>query len=126
MFSAWVVAAVVVLGWVATPWALRWWLGSAFEEQATQLTRILLLAFGVNALAQIPFTALQAAGRVRAVALLHVAELLPYGAVLVFAISWLGIAGAAWACLLRSAMDYAVLAWMWQRHSASLVTGIKA
>ena len=126
MFSAWVVAAVVVRGWVATPWALRWWLGSAFEEQATQLTRILLLAFGVNALAQIPFTALQAAGRVRAVALLHVAELLPYGAVLVFAISWLGIAGAAWACLLRSAMDYAVLAWMWQRHSASLVTGIKA
>ena len=125
IFSAWAVAAVVVLGWVATPWALRSWLGPAFAEQATQLTQILLLAFGVNALAQIPFTALQAAGRVRAVALLHVAELLPYGAILVLAISWLGIAGAAWAWLLRSAIDYAVLSWMWHRHSARLVTGIK-
>ena len=125
MFSAWVVAAVIVLGWVATPWALRWWVGAAFEAQGTQVTQILLLAFGVNALAQIPFTALQAAGRVRAIALLHTAELLPYGAFLFFAISWLGIAGAAWACLLRSTIDYAVLAWIWRRHSSRLITGIK-
>ncbi|SFB66775.1 Membrane protein involved in the export of O-antigen and teichoic acid [Polaromonas sp. OV174] len=124
MFSAWVVAAVVVIGWVATPWALRWWVGAAFEEQATQITQLLLLAFGVNALAQIPFTALQAAGRVRAVALLHMAELVPYGAVVFLAISWLGIAGAAWAWLLRSVIDYAVLAWMWHRHSARLKAGI--
>lgn len=125
MVSAWAVAVMVMVAWVATPWALRWWLGPAFEEQGTHVTRILLLAFGINALAQIPFTALQAAGRVRAVALLHVAELLPYGAVLVLAISWLGIAGAAWAWLLRSAIDYAVLAWMWHRHSVRWVTGIK-
>lgn len=124
-FSAWVVAAVIVVGWVATPWALRWWVGAAFEAQGTQVTQILLLAFGVNALAQIPFTALQAAGRVRAVAFLHVAELLPYGLVLVWAISWLGIEGAAWTCLFRNIIDYAVLAWMWSRHSSRLVTGIK-
>jgi len=125
MFSAWVVAAVIVLGWVATPWALRWWVGAAFEAQGTQVTQILLLAFGVNALAQIPFTALQAAGRVRAVAFLHAAELLPYGLVLVWAISWLGIEGAAWTCLFRNIIDYAVLAWMWNRHSSRLVTGTK-
>jgi O-antigen/teichoic acid export membrane protein len=124
MFSAWVVAAVVVVGWVATPWALRWWLGAAFAEQGTQVTQILLLAFGVNALAQIPFTALQAAGRVRAVAFLHMAELLPYGVVVFLAVSWLGIVGAAWAWLLRSVIDYAVLAWLWRRHSARWVTGI--
>lgn len=124
MLSAWVVAAVVVLGWVAAPWALRLWLGSAFEVQAALITQLLLLAFGVNSLAQIPFTALQAAGHVRSIALLHVAELLPYGAALYLAISWLGIEGAAWACLLRSVIDYAVLAWMWRRHSARLVTGI--
>jgi O-antigen/teichoic acid export membrane protein len=124
MFSAWVVAAVVVVGWVATPWALRWWLGAAFAEQGTQVTQILLLAFGVNALAQIPFTALQAAGRVRAVAFLHMAELLPYGVVVFLAVSWLGIVGAAWAWLLRSVIDYAVLACLWRRHSARWVTGI--
>lgn len=125
LFSLWVVVVVVVVGWLATPWGLDVWLGAAFAEQATEVTQILLLAFGVNALAQIPFTALQGAGRVRSVALLHVLEVLPYGAVLFFAVSELGIAGAAWAWLLRSLLDCAVLAWMWHRYSASLVTGSK-
>lgn len=125
LFSLWVVAVVVVAGWLAAPWALEVWLGAAFAQQGAQVTQILLLAFGVNALAQIPFTALQAAGRVRPVALLHVFEVLPYGAVLFFAVSWLGIAGAAWAWLLRSLIDYAVLAWMWHRYCASLLTGAK-
>lgn len=122
LFSLWVVALVVAAGWLAAPWALDAWLGAAFAAQATPVSQILLLAFGVNALAQIPFTALQAAGRVRPIALLHVFEVVPYAAVLFFAVSWLGIAGAAWAWLLRSLVDYAVLAWMWQRYCAWLVT----
>ena len=124
MLSAGVVAAVVLLGWMLTPWALRWWMGTTFAEQGTQVTQLLLLAFGVNSLAQIPFTALQAAGHVRPVALLHMAELIPYCAVLFFAISWLGIAGAAWACLLRIIIDYAILSWMWHRHSSRLISNI--
>ena len=124
MLSVWVVAVVVLLGWMITPWALRWWMGATFAEQGTQVAQLLLLAFGVNSLAQIPFTALQAAGHVRSVALLHMAELVPYCAVLFFAISWLGIAGAAWACLLRITIDYAVLSWMWHRHSSRLISSI--
>lgn len=126
MVSLGVVAAVVVVGWLAAPWALDAWLGPAFAQQATLVSQILLLAFGVNALAQIPFTALQATGRVRPVALLHVLELLPYGVAVFLAVSWLGVIGAAWAWLLRSLIDYAVLAWMWHRYSASLVTGSTA
>ena len=122
VLSAAVVAALVLVGCLATPWALRVWLGPAFEAQSTLITQILLLAFGVNAVAQIPFTALQAAGRVRSVALLHVVELLPYGALLYLAISWLGIEGAAWASLLRSVIDYLVLSWMWHRHTPSSAT----
>lgn len=125
MFSALVVAVIVLLGWVSTPWALGWWVGAAFKDQGVEVTQILLLAFGINALAQIPFTALQAAGRVRSVALLHLAELLPYGVVVFLAISWLGIVGAAWAWLLRSVIDYAILAWMWRLHSARLLTRSK-
>ena len=122
MLSAAVVAALVLVGCLATPWALRVWLGPVFEAQSTLITQILLLAFGVNAVAQIPFTALQAAGRVRSVALLHVVELLPYGALLYLAISWLGIEGAAWASLLRSVLDYLALSWMWNRHTPSSAT----
>ena len=123
LLSAGVVAALVAIGWLAAPWLLTLWVGADFAAQATQVTQILLLAFGVNALAQIPFTALQAAGRVRGIALLHVAELLPYALALAWAISMWGIAGAAWACLARNAIDYAVLAWMWRRHSSRQPVG---
>lgn len=120
--SAVVVAALVLVACLLTPWALRVWLGPAFEAQSTLITQILLLAFGVNAVAQIPFTALQASGRVRSVALLHIVELLPYCASLYVAVSWLGIEGAAWASLLRSVIDYLVLSWLWRRHSPSSAT----
>lgn len=124
IFSAMVVAALVIFGALVAPWALTLWLGEGFAQQSGTLTQVLLLAFGVNAVAQIPFTALQAMGRVRAVALLHSAELLPYGILVFFAISWLGLVGAAWVWLLRSIVDYSVLAWMWHKQTQSLPTGI--
>jgi O-antigen/teichoic acid export membrane protein len=125
IFSAAVVAILVVLGGFAAPWALTLWLGADFAQQSSALTQILLLAFGVNAVAQIPFTALQAVGKVRAVALLHSAELIPYAVLVFFAISWLGIVGAAWAWLFRSIVDYGVLAWMWHRQTQTRPIGIK-
>ena len=114
-----VVTLVVALAYLGTPWAFHVWLGADFSVQATAPTRVLLFAFGVNALAQIPFTALQAVGRVRQVALLHSIELLPYAALVFLAISSLGLIGAAWAWLLRSVVDYAALAWMWHRHQGT-------
>jgi O-antigen/teichoic acid export membrane protein len=116
IFSAVVVALLVAMGALVAPWALTMWLGADFAQQSTTVTQILLLAFGVNAIAQIPFTALQAVGKVRAVALLHSAELIPYAVLVFFAISWFGLVGAAWAWLFRSIVDYGALAWMWHRH----------
>lgn len=119
LFSAVVVAVLVIGGAWAAPWALTWWLGADFAQQSGTLTQVLLLAFGVNAVAQIPFTALQAMGRVKAVALLHASELVPYAVLVFFAISWLGIVGAAWAWLLRSIVDYGVLSWLWHKQAKS-------
>jgi O-antigen/teichoic acid export membrane protein len=125
IFSGVVVALLVALGGLVAPSALTMWLGADFAQQSGALTQILLLAFGVNAVAQIPFTALQAVGKVRAVALLHFAELIPYVVLVYFAISWLGLVGAAWAWLLRSIVDYCVLAWMWHRQTQRPPAGIK-
>lgn len=124
-FSAGLMVAVLAFAWVLTPWALRVWMGPEFAEQSTHVTQILLLAFCINAMAQIPFTALQACGRARSVALLHAGELLPYGLVLMGSISYFGIEGAAWTWLLRGAVDYAVLAWLWARHTDRMSVGIK-
>ena len=116
IFSAVVVALLVAFGALVAPLALKLWLGADFAQQSTTVTQILLLAFGVNAIAQIPFTALQAVGKVRAVALLHSAELIPYAILVFVAITWFGLVGAAWAWLFRSIVDYGALAWMWHRH----------
>jgi O-antigen/teichoic acid export membrane protein len=125
LLSVGVVAGIALLGYFVTPWALEVWLGPDFRKQSTQVTRILLLAFGVNAVAQIPFTALQAVGKVRAVAMLHSAELVPYAALVFFAITWLGIEGAAWAWLFRSVVDYIILALMWHSHTAHSSSAIQ-
>jgi O-antigen/teichoic acid export membrane protein len=116
--SAAVVAALVGFGIALAPLALAWWLGADFADRSALLARVLLLAFGINALAQIPFTALQAAGCARAVALLHLAELLPYAGMLIWAVGAFGLAGAAWAWTLRGLIDYAALAWLWHRQSS--------
>jgi O-antigen/teichoic acid export membrane protein len=124
-YSAGLMVFVVGVAWMLTPWALRGWMGPEFADQSTKVTQLLLLAFGVNALAQIPFTALQACGLARSVALLHVGELLPYGFVLMLLISNFGIEGAAWAWLLRGIADYVLLAWLWSRHTAQMSPSIK-
>jgi O-antigen/teichoic acid export membrane protein len=122
VFSALVVAALVVSGASLAPWALRLWLGQDFSLQSAALTQVLLVAFGVNALAQIPFTALQAVGKVRAVALLHATELIPYGVLVYLAIDRVGLIGAAWAWLFRSVVDYGVLAWLWHTNQSDTIS----
>lgn len=125
IFSLLVVTTLVVISALVTPWALGLWLGEEFAQQAATLTQVLLLAFGVNALAQIPFTALQAVGKVRTLAILHCAELLPYAGLVFAAISWFGLVGAAWAWLIRSIVDCGVLYWMWDKQSVTPIVAIK-
>ncbi len=118
LVSAAVVALVVALAMVAAPAALSWWLGAVFAGQSSGVFQVLLLAFGVNALAQIPFTALQGTGHVRAVALVHLLEILPYVALVIWAVGAHGLLGAAWAWTLRGVVDYAALLWLWRKAGA--------
>lgn len=122
--SLWVLSVVVVIAWTAMPQVLELWMGSDFAARSTPVARVLLLAFAVNAMSQIPFAALQAAKQVRKVALLHAAEFGPYALVLWFGVSSFGLMGAAWACLMRSLLDYAMLSWMWRRYSTRLASSM--
>ena len=126
VLSAWIVTVMVVLGWLVTPYALQAWLGFEFAQQSTDLTRVLILAFGFNSLAQVPFTALQAVGKVRTVALIHAGEVVPYCVAVVLAVSWFGVLGAAYAALIRSMLDFGLLAWMWQRQSVMPLAKVSA
>jgi O-antigen/teichoic acid export membrane protein len=93
------------------------WLGAEFARHSTSALLWLLPGFAFNSLAQVPMTAMQGAGRTRAVALLHVAELPLYVAGVWAAAQSFGIAGAAAMWSLRAAADHAALTWM-VRHAA--------
>ena len=115
--AVFIVAVASAAAWIAPP-ALAWWLGETFARQSAVVTQVLLLAFGINALAQIPFTALQGSGHARVVAVVHLLELLPYAALAIWAVGSHGLVGAAWAWVARGLIDYLALTWLWRRLSA--------
>lgn len=109
-----IAGGLVLLGAVVGGWLLPdfmvWWMGAAFAADATLVAQVLLIAFAVNALAQIPYTGLLALGQTRTIATIHLLECLPYLACLWWAVSHHGLLGAALACVARGLVDYGLLA----------------
>jgi len=89
-------------------WFLLLWLGDGFTGAATAL-RILLVGFVFNAMAQVPYTDIQAKGYSKLTAKIHLFELVPYLCVLFFFIEQYSIVGAALAWSLRVSVDFIVL-----------------
>jgi O-antigen/teichoic acid export membrane protein len=81
------------------------WLGEDFAVNSTTVLQILCIGVMLNALAQIPFNIIQAAGRTDLTAILHLVELPIYITVLVVLLPLYGIVGAALAWSLRTGCD---------------------
>lgn len=91
---------------------LAWWISPELAAESTLVGQVLLLGAWVNSLAMVPFTQLQARGRPDLVAKCHLAELLPYLALLVLALDRWGLPGAAWVYTARVVVDCALLSWL--------------
>ena len=111
--------AVVTLAAIMTPLTiigllviapfLRLWVGSTFASHAIPVGEILLFGIWINGLAFVPFALLQARGRPDVVAKFHLLEVVPFLLILWFALTRIGIAGAATAWTLRVTIDAALL-----------------
>lgn len=88
---------------------LELWLGKEFRVFSTPVVEWLAVGLFVNALARMPFTLLQSAGRPELVAKTHLAELAPYVAILWLFAHRYGIVGAAAAWTMRVTADCLVL-----------------
>ena len=109
------------LAWLAQP-LLQIWLGEGIAEPAAPILRWLLVGCIVNTAAQVPFAHLQASGRSHITARIHVAELLPYCALLYWAVARNGALGAAWVWSGRCAVDAGLMLlanWRIDRHVLS-------
>ena len=97
---------------------LRLWMGAAFAEKSTSVLQILAVCFFFNALAYIPFTAVQALGRPDWKAILDLVSLPLYIGYCWILIRHQGIYGAAISKAIATISDCVVLFWFAARLDA--------
>lgn len=107
---------ISLIGIVGAKWIILLWLGEAYVEQSVPILQILLLGFFFNAIAQIPYTVIQARGHAHITAYVHLAEILPYIALLYVLISQFGLHGAAIAWTTRVIVDCLALLILAKRY----------
>lgn len=105
------VAPVCAVVCLLAPSLLRLAGGAAYTGDSVNVLRILAIGVAANCVAAAPFTLLQASGRARWTATLHLFEIIPFALALWFAVARWGIVGAAMAWTLRVLIDAALMAW---------------
>jgi len=90
---------------------LSLWMGAEFAKRSALVGETLLCGIWLNGLASIPYVMLQAQGRPDIVAKFHLAELLPYVALLWYCLHEFGLIGAAIAWATRVGVDALLLFW---------------
>jgi len=100
------------------------WMGSQFAQQTATVLQILAVGVLANAIAYIPYNALQALGRPDLTGKFHVLELPLYVLLCVVLIPRWGIAGAALASTIRFGLDAILLFWAAQRFCACSVRSV--
>lgn len=107
---------ISLLGIAGAKWIILLWLGEAYVEQSVPLLQILLVGFFFNAIAQIPYTVIQAKGHAHITAYIHLAEILPYIGLLYLLIAQFGLLGAAIAWTSRVIVDCLALLILAKRY----------
>lgn len=88
---------------------LEIWVGAETGRAATQVCRILLIAYWANAFAMIPYALLQAEGRPHVVAWITIGQAPVYIIVLYLVLSRFGFDGVAWVVLARCLIEVFVM-----------------
>lgn len=100
------------------PEVMRVWMGAGFAAESGRVLQLIAIGGAVNALAYIPFVALQGLGRPDLPAKIHVLEVPFYCVVCLLLIPRFGVIGAAVAGILRFSVDTVALFWTADRYSS--------
>lgn len=102
------------------------WISPGFAGKSSLVARWLAVGVWINVLAHTPLAFLQGAGRADLVAKVHLSELVPYLAILVWWTHEFGVGGAAAAWTARVLVDTLALNWLAGRVHAPLVPQVRA
>lgn len=100
---------IVVMAILAVAPFFYLWLGPAVSERCARAGELMLIGMWINALAYIPNGFLQAQGRPDLAAKFHVAELVPFVALLWAGVHFGGVTGAAMVWCIRATADAILL-----------------
>lgn len=106
------------------PEILGLWLGEEYALGSTQILRWLSAGVLTGSIAQMSFALIQGAGRSDWTAKLHMAEAIPYWALLLWLMDRYGVVGAAGAWFVRTTADALALIWGASRLGPSFQEGI--
>jgi O-antigen/teichoic acid export membrane protein len=119
-----IITPLLVAGIVFMEPFLRAWIDAQFATRAAPIGEILMVGLWANCLAYVPFALIQGRGRPDITAKFHLAELLPYLALLWIALEWKGAIGAAVAWCVRAWVDAFLLFWAsGYRNLSTLASG---
>jgi O-antigen/teichoic acid export membrane protein len=122
------VAAIVIpvcaIAALLAPWLLQFVGGAQYRAESVTVLQILAVGIAANCIAAVPFTMLQASGRSRWTAMLHLIELIPFVITLWFAITHWGIVGAAITWTGRVVLDWVLMLWRAQAFAPLPQSGI--
>lgn len=104
-----VITLLVATGILGIEAFITLWLGADFASQSALIGRLLLLSFWANSLTFLPFSLLQATGRPKTTAVIHLFELPLYVAALAVSLYFFGLIGAAIAFGMRCMLDLIVI-----------------
>lgn len=104
-----VMTPIILLGIAGVRPFLDLWVGPALGAECSRIAYILLPGIWINGFAHVVFSLLHARGRPDLVGKLHMAQILPYMAVLYVTMLWLGVEGAALVWSVRAAVETAIM-----------------
>ncbi len=104
-----VMAAICSVAGLGSYWGLTIWLGSDFATSSWAIASVLAFGILLNGIAFVPFAAIQAAGDARTTAYLHIGQLFIYLPLLLLCLYFFGAIGAAFAWVIRAALDLVLL-----------------
>jgi O-antigen/teichoic acid export membrane protein len=107
--------AVCVPGALVAPAAISAWMGQDFAAGSAPAAVVLLIGLLACFVAQVPYSAIQAAGRADLTAKLHLAELPIFFVASLVLTTRYGVAGAAAAWSARLVLDWLALTWIARR-----------
>lgn len=99
----------VIINYFIAKQGLSLWISPEFAEKSYQITQVIAIGFFLNAMSAVPFALIQGMGRADLTAKFHLLEMPLYILSLWYFVDKFGLAGAAYAWILRAGLDCSLL-----------------